>query len=192
VIEAPPAPTAADGRPQRPRIIFLVIGLVAAAALGVGLFTSLGTGPHGPPGVGSGAPTFSLPSLEGHGAVGTPADGGGGGRPAVLVFFASWCAPCRTEIPAIANAYRDQAGGHRVTVIGIDGMDPTGDARAFVRKSGVTFPVAADADYRVTEGLYYFDGDPDTVFINGNGTIARIVRGPVTASELVSWERELT
>jgi peroxiredoxin len=90
------------------------------------------------------------------------------------------------------RAVPDRDPGHRVTVIGIDGMDPTGDARAFVRKSGVTFPVAADADYRVTEGLYYFDGDPDTVFIDGNGTIARIVRGPITASELVSWERELT
>jgi hypothetical protein len=56
----------------------------------------------------------------------------------------------------------------------------------------VTFPVAVDADYRVTEGLYYFVGDPDTVFVNGNGTIARIVRGPVTAAELVSWERQLT
>ena len=143
MIEAPPAPTAAAGRPQRPRIIFLVVGVLAAVALGVGLFTSLGTGPTGPPSVGSVAPTFSLPSLEGQGAVGTPATGGGGGRPAVLVFFASWCVQCHTEIPAIADAYRHQAGGHRVSVIGIDGMDPTGDALAFVRKSGVTFPVWA-------------------------------------------------
>ena len=192
MIEVPPAPGAAGARPQRPRIVFLVVGIVVATALGVGLFTSFGTPKQAVPAVGAAAPTFSLPLLGGRGAVGTPANGGGDGRPAVLVFFASWCAPCRTEIPAIAGAYRRQAAAHRVTVIGVDGMDPTGDALAFVHKSGVTFPVAVDADFQVTEGLYYFNGDPDSVFVNGNGTIAHIVRGPITRAELVTWERRLT
>jgi hypothetical protein len=49
-----------------------------------------------------------------------------------------------------------------------------------------------DPDYRVTEGLYYFVGDPDAVFINGDGTIAHIVRGPITRAQLVTWERRLT
>ena len=77
-------------------------------------------------------------------------------------------------------------------MIGVDGNDPTSDALAFVHKSGVTFPVAADPDYQVTEGLYYFTGEPDAVFINGNGTIAHIARGPVTRSELLTWERRLS
>src|ERR1039458_2430434 len=77
-------------------------------------------------------------------------------------------------------------------VIGVDGNDPTGDALKFAHESGVTFPVAVDPYYQVTEGLYYFSGDPDAVFINGNGTIEHIVRGPITRSELVTWERRLT
>ena len=110
----------------------------------------------------------------------------------MLVFFASWCAPCRAEVPAIAAVYRAQGSGHRVAIIGVDGMDPTDKALTFVHGSHVTFPVAVDADYQVTEGLYYFDGDPDAVFVNGNGTIAHIVHGPITAAELVTWERRLT
>jgi len=46
--------------------------------------------------------------------------------------------------------------------------------------------------YRVTEGLYAFVGDPDAVFVDGNGTIVRIVHGAITASQLRRWERALS
>jgi cytochrome c biogenesis protein CcmG, thiol:disulfide interchange protein DsbE len=177
---------------QRPRLIFLAVGIVLAAALGVGLFTSFGTTTQSVPAVGSVAPAFTLSVLGGSGMVGTPADGGGGGKPAVLVFFASWCTPCQAEIPAIAATFRHQSKKSRVQVIGVDGEDPVNQALRFVHSSGVTFPVVADSDYQVTEGLYYFRGDPDAVFINGNGVIAHIVRGPITSAELLTWEHRLT
>jgi cytochrome c biogenesis protein CcmG/thiol:disulfide interchange protein DsbE len=184
-------PDGAGAAPPRPRIVFLLIGLVVAVGLGVGLFTSIGTPKAAVPAAGSPAPSFSLASLTGGGPVGTPASGGGNGRPAVLVFFASWCGPCHAEMPALARAYRDQTPSGRVAVIGVDGMDPVHSALAFVRASGVSFPVAKDPDYRVTEGLYGFDGDPDAVFVKADGTIARIVHGPITAPQLLTWERDL-
>jgi thiol-disulfide isomerase/thioredoxin len=177
--------------PRRPRLIFLGVGIVLATALGIGLFSSLGTPKQVVPAVGATAPSFSLGRLGGGGTVGTPADGGGSGRPVVLVFFASWCTPCAAEMPALAAVYRHQSPRGRIQVIGVDGMDPTKDALAFVRRSGVGFPVAADPLYQVTEGLYFFTGDPDAVFIDSDGTIAGIVRGPITAAQLTAWERRL-
>jgi len=44
----------------------------------------------------------------------------------------------------------------------------------------------------VTEGSYYFNGDPDAVFIDGNGTIVHISHGAITAAQLVHWESQLT
>jgi cytochrome c biogenesis protein CcmG, thiol:disulfide interchange protein DsbE len=188
VTAEPPAPPL----PRRPRLGFLVAGVMVAVVLGIGLFSSLGTPKSVVPVVGQAAPSFTLGRLGGGARIAVPADGGGGGKPVVLVFFASWCAPCQTEIPNIAAVYRHQPAAGRVRIIGIDGNDPTSKALAFVHRSGVTFPVAVDSQYSVTNGLYYFTGDPDAVFVNGDGTIAHIVRGPVTRTELVSWERRIS
>ena len=74
---------------------------------------------------------------------------------------------------------QDQAGGAlaRIRVIGVDSFDKTSVAKSFIHTEGVTFPVASDPEAGITSGLFYFDGDPYAVFVNGDGTIARIVRG---------------
>jgi cytochrome c biogenesis protein CcmG/thiol:disulfide interchange protein DsbE len=181
---------------RRPRKVFLLIGVVLAAALAVGLFTSIGTtAKSGRPQVGDPAPPFSLARLGANGRIGIPVDGGGHGRPAVLLFFASWCGPCLTEIPALAATIREQQAVHsplvKVAVIGVDTLDPTASALAFVRHSEVSFPVGADPVSTVTNGLYYFTGDPEAVFIAADGRIAGIGYGPTSPSELISWQRRL-
>jgi peroxiredoxin len=193
---APPEAPQAPLPPRKPRKIFLVVGLVAAAALGIGLFTSAGTSktsvaPH----QGGQVPSFSAPRLNGAGSVDVPADGGGGGQPAVLLFFGDWCHVCHTELPALAGAVhrQDAAGGELsgVRVIGVDSEDTTGDGRAFVTQSGVTFPVAHDPDVAITSGDFYFDGDPYAVFVKGDGTISAIVPGPISVAKFTAEERRL-
>jgi peroxiredoxin len=192
-----PAPAPAGPPPRRPRKVFLVVGLAAAAALAVGLFTGVGTGGKASrPQVGDQAPTFSLPKLDGSGTVGTPANGGGNGRPAVLLFFGNWCPQCHSELPALASAIhaQQQTGGPlaHVSVIGVDDFDRTANAKAFAQSSGVTFPVAFDPVADVTNGLYYFPGDPAAVFIDGNGTISAIRYGPITADQLTTLAKNLS
>ena len=80
----------------------------------------------------------------------------------------------------------------RIRVIGVDSFDKTSTAKSFIHAEGVTFPVASDPGAGITSGLFYFDGDPYAVFVNGDGTIVRIVRGAVlTPSSFTADERAL-
>jgi|SRR5581483_6626187 len=193
-----PGDEAQTPAPRKPRKIFLLIGTVLAAGLGVGLFTTAGTDPqtNSAPHVGGPVPSFSANRVNGTGTVGVPANGGGQGVPAVLLFFGNWCQSCHQELPPLAAAVRQQdaAGGalSRIRVIGIDSADSTASAESFIKSSGVTFPVASDQNLLITSGAFYFRGDPYAVFVTSNGTIARIVRGAtLTPASLIADERAL-
>jgi peroxiredoxin len=188
-----PAPTtsAASG-PRKPRKIFLLVGLVLAAGLGIGLFTSVGTKKDaGPPKAGGPVPSFSAPRLNGTGTVQVPSTG----TPTVVVFFGKWCLECRTELPPLAAAVRRQeaAGGAlaKVHVVGVDSEDTTSAGQSFVRSTGVGFPVAHDPDIAILSGDFYFEGDPNTVFVKADGTISAVVRGGISPATFTADEKKL-
>ena len=189
---------AAAPAPRKPRKIFLLVGLVAAVALGIGLFTGIGTSQStsGSPYVGGSAPTFSASNVGPSGAreVSYPLSGDGAGKPVVLLFFGAWCPSCHGELPPLAHAVAAQtkAGGklNGVAVIGVDDLDSPSDARSFIRQAGVTFPVAYDPDTVITQQDYGFDGDPYAVFIKGDGTISKIVRGAVLSPSSLRADEE--
>lgn len=180
---------------RRPRPVFLLVGVALAVVLAIGLFTGIGTNHSSRPGAGSQVPSFTVPKLSGSGSVGVPADGGGNGRPAVLIFFASWCTPCQSEMPGLAALWRQEQATksplRKVALLGIDAFDPTGAGRRFVSASGVSFPVGTDRNYDLTEGTFYFTGLPEAVFVNGNGTIAAIQLGAVSPTQLRQWQQRL-
>jgi peroxiredoxin len=171
------------------------MGVLAAIVLGVGLFTNLGTksSRNGPPRAGGSVPTFSAERLNGAGPVDVPVSGG---KPAVLMFFGNWCTICHTELPPIAAQVQkqDAAGGSlsNVTVVGVDSEDALSTAKSFIRRSGVTFPVAYDQNLKITNGDFYFTGDPYAVFVDANGIIRKIVAGPISATAFKTYEQELT
>jgi thiol-disulfide isomerase/thioredoxin len=191
---APPPPPVPAVR--KPRKIFLLIGLVVAAALGVGLFTSVGTKKNtGPPHEGGPVPSFSAPRVNGSGTVQVPQDGGSGGTPAVLLFFGNWCLQCHAEVPSLAAAVRQQehAGGAlaKVHVIGVDSDFKQSVGESFVKSSGIEFPVAHDPKIAITNDTFYFQGDPYAVFVKGNGTISAIVPGPLSVAKFTAEEQKL-
>jgi peroxiredoxin len=176
-----------DAPPRKPRKRFILIGtgIGLAAVLCVGLFTNLGSpsssspGGGSAPGVGDPVPSFTAANIGPTGAatVVVPTDG----TPTVLLFFGNWCPACHDELPPLAAAVRAQekAGGalSHVRVIGVDSEDRSSVARSFIHASGVSFPVAYDPDLTITEGDFGLVGDPNAVFVNGNGKIAQVVQG---------------
>jgi peroxiredoxin len=205
-VPAPPAapdPVPGAGPARKPRKIFIVYGLAIGLAivLILGLFTTLGSngGSSGrAPHQGSQVPAFSASNIgpTGPGQVRVPADSGSSGTPAVLLFFGNWCADCHQELPPLAAAVHAQQARHgalsRIRVIGVDSEDSQSSARSFIKTAGVTFPVAYDPNTSILSDDFYFDGDPNAVFVNGDGTIARIVRGDsLNPTSLVADERSL-
>jgi cytochrome c biogenesis protein CcmG/thiol:disulfide interchange protein DsbE len=129
------------------------------------------------------APALTLPRLDGGGEASLDDYEG---KVVVLNFWASWCAPCRDEAPLLERWHkRIQARGG--TVLGVDALDATDDARQFVERFGITYPNVRDVS---GERLKPFGiaAYPETFVLDRDGRIAALVRGPVTDDFL---EREV-
>ena len=112
------------------------------------------------------------------------------GRPVIVNFFASWCAPCQRETPLIARFYRNSGG--RPAIVGVDVNDSSSAGLAFVHKSGVTYPVVADPAPMKAAIAYNLPGLPATFFLNSRHQIVKRVYGPVTQAELTSGAHLMT
>jgi cytochrome c biogenesis protein CcmG, thiol:disulfide interchange protein DsbE len=102
------------------------------------------------------------------------------GRPAAIVFWASWCEPCRREAPGFARLARRLHG--RASLVGVDWEDERGPALAFVKRYGWTFPVLRATG--LSGGRYGVVGLPTTLVLDRAGRISSILRGPQTAADL--------
>ena len=105
------------------------------------------------------------------------------GKAVVLNFWASWCSPCKREAPALQAV--SKTWGKRVVVLGVDVNDFQGDARGFMRKYGLTYPVVHD-NKNVTTPKYGLTGLPETFFLDRRGRIVEHVPGEVRAADLNS------
>ncbi|MHB2027648.1 MAG: TlpA family protein disulfide reductase [Acidimicrobiales bacterium] len=136
--------------------------------------------------VGKQITTFNLGGLNG----GTQEAPWVHNRASVLIFFASWCTPCQGEIPKIAKYLSSHSTG-AVEVLGIDANDKRSAAQAFVKKDGVTFPVAFDANGAVTSGDFGFITLPETVFLNSRGIVTGVHIGAIATTQLARGIRSL-
>ena len=123
--------------------------------------------------VNDGLPDLTLDCLGG----GTPVRLSGlNGKPTVINLWASWCKPCRDELPFLARA--DTSYGDDLQVLGIDFIDPDPDAAVeLARRSGVTYPLLVDRAGDTKAPLRII-GLPQTVFVDAQGTIVATERAP--------------
>lgn len=158
-------------------IAFAIVPVLALAA-GCGTTSAGGADPDvTPPGAREPAARLSVPALDGDGtlAVGAP-----NARPTVVNMWASWCGPCKEEMPAVQR-FADANPGVRVVGIAVD--DSPDAARDFAREVGVTFPLGVDEDDAVGDG-YGVTGLPTTLVLDRSGRLAATWAGPVTEAEL--------
>jgi thiol-disulfide isomerase/thioredoxin len=100
---------------------------------------------------------------------------GTGGRPALVVFWASWCGPCAHEAPALERFSQSPSGHGRI--VGVDWSDALRGARAFIRRYGWSFPNVRDAEGTVGNA-YRLTGLPTTFVVDARGRIRTVLRGP--------------
>jgi cytochrome c biogenesis protein CcmG/thiol:disulfide interchange protein DsbE len=113
------------------------------------------------------------------------------GKPVVLNFWATWCAPCQDEMPLIQRA-SDLYGSQGLTIVAVDYQQTdTGAMKAFLRKLGVHFPAVYDpagqiaGEYGVNVGL------PVSIFIDRSGIVNFIQLGQMSNSVLEQHLRSI-
>lgn len=124
------------------------------------------------------APNFTVPTLEGTFSLAEHV--ASDGRPIFLNLWASWCFPCREEMPAIDRTADDYPG---VAFIGVSVQDSRVEAEAFVEEIGVTYLIGFDEENAVDEA-YKPLGLPASYIISGEGVILERIFGKVTEEDL--------
>jgi cytochrome c biogenesis protein CcmG/thiol:disulfide interchange protein DsbE len=134
------------------------------------------------------APLFTLQRV---GAPGSLALASLRGKPVVVNFWASWCHPCKTEVPALERTFR-QYRSQGLVVVGVDYQDFRGDAMRSMRKLGITYPVVSDGSGR-TADRYGLTGVPESFVVDRRGKVVYHASGAVNASpdDAAEFERSV-
>ncbi|MCI0555024.1 MAG: TlpA family protein disulfide reductase, partial [Anaerolineae bacterium] len=112
------------------------------------------------------------------------------GHPVVLNLWASWCLPCRSEMPSIEKAYQHYKDSGLIVIgLNMTSQDSELDVRAFVQEFGLTFPIVLDRDGSVRD-RYQLLGLPSTYFIDPQGIIRSVVVGGPMSEATIQFNVE--
>ena len=104
----------------------------------------------------------------------------GKGKPIVINFWASWCPPCKSEMPNFQKVYEEL--GEKVQFLMVNVTDGSRETKTtafdYIESKGYTFPVYYDSNQSATYA-YYISAMPTTFFINKNGDIITSVQGAI-------------
>jgi thiol-disulfide isomerase/thioredoxin len=121
--------------------------------------------------------SFDLPKLGG----GVDAVARHRGSVVLMNFWATWCPPCKEEMPALEQLAR-QDGRRGLVVLGIDQGESAEAARGFVRAHGITFPILLDPDQKYASS-YVSIGLPTSVIVGRDGRVVRGIDGAQTLAQ---------
>jgi peroxiredoxin len=132
--------------------------------------------PAGAPEVGEEAPGFALQLGDGRTLMSDYLKG----RPVVINHWATWCPPCRVEMPELVKAAGERP---EMVFIAVNNMEPRAKIEPFAAEYGLNFLVALDPDARLND-LYAVRALPTTFFIDREGTLAAVWEGVLDAQKL--------
>jgi peroxiredoxin len=165
------------------RALLAAVGLAAVAGWlvvggGIERLRPRSSSPSGPAEVGQSAPDFSLESAAG----GQSRLSDHRGQVVLLNFWATWCVPCRAEMPEIESTYlAHRERGLRVLAINV--QEDRAEVQAFFDELGLSFPALLDRDASVAR-LYLARALPSSFLVDRHGQVRYVRVGPLTGPTL--------
>ena len=159
------------------RTVFVVIVLLAAL-MGLPVLDGWSMGSR-VPAVGMQAEDFQLADLDGK----SQSLGQYRGKIVLLNFWATWCKPCTTEMPAMQACY-DKLREKGFVVLAINELEDDTKVREHIKQYGHTFPVLMDRDNKVANQFGVF-GLPVSVFIDEKGVVQEYIKGGLLTEQKI-------
>ncbi len=142
--------------------------------------------PEGAIGKGMVAPDFTLETLDGSSLTLSSFRG----KIVLINFWASWCPPCRSEMPELEQAYKELGDDFVLLAVNETNSDNVDDVRTFVNEQGLSFPILLDKD-GTTSNAYRASSLPTSYFIDREGKIYLIQVGGMNKSFVKSVVGEM-
>lgn len=178
-----------QSRTGRSAGLFLIsAGILLIAVFGFDLFgdwrAASGTAHTVAPEVGSSAPNFTLRDLNGDQVTLTSLRG----KKVIINFWATWCGPCRYEMPFLQTLYEEHAG--ELVILAVNFDEPEEAVLAFTEELGMTFDVLLDPG-AVVQDVYEIRAYPSTYFLDEEGVIRAVRIGVLTEDLLDQYMADL-
>ena len=110
------------------------------------------------------------------------------GKVVVIDFWATWCAPCKEELPVLQNLYK-KYGSQGLVIVGVSVDKDAANLPSFLKKLGVTFPIVHDANHAVS-GRYAPPRMPSSYIVDRKG-IVKYVHGGFRADDAPVFEKQI-
>ena len=108
------------------------------------------------------------------------------GKVVLLNFWATWCPPCRAEMPELNALYRRYGNEKDFVVVGVDLQERPEEVASFARQNSITFPLLVDHDGRVTGQGYRIRTLPASVIVDREGRIRDSWSGPLLREAMLA------